>query len=284
MATLPTMPDFPEWLPSAAVRHEASELWIKLLTEKDPAKSEEVLRRLISHRLMKRVWKVLYETKRIDLPTKEFRYPACVLNASLAARNRQLAADIRNKVGLKDLREAKFLEAEAAMLERLRDPPADPSWTEQDLAAQRFLRHAYRDYLDLRPVFLSDLKVKSNCYRKVAGVFRQQADTLQSLGAEFDAEEFKALAQEYDKKAADMLPRDGDDPWIITRKPQDFELQPQDVELRSFVIDLSSTATKLFGQELHSTLANVANVVFNRQDVTRSKVRELLRSISRERR
>ena len=74
-----------------------------------------------------------------------------------------------------------------------------------------------------------------------------------------------------------MLPGDGDNPWIITR-------QNEDVELRSFVIDLSIRTTMLFQKELHSTLATVANVVFNRQDLTRSRVREMLRSAYRERR
>jgi hypothetical protein len=55
------------------------------------------------------------------------------------------------------------------------------------------------------------------------------------------------------------------------------------LKLRAFVADLSITTTLLFRKELHSTLATVANVVFNRQDVTRSKIREMLRSSARER-
>lgn len=186
--------------------------------EKDPVKAQKVLEQLISNPVMERVWDVLYETKRIDHePTKEFRYPACVTKASVAARNRRIAAELREKP-LKDAREVKFLEADADMLKGLRDPPANPRWSEQDRAAQLFLRRAYRYCLDVEPVLLSDLKVKSNCYRKIAEVFRQQAGTLQSLGAAFDAEEFEALAHEYDKKAGNMLPRDGEDPWVIIRQ------------------------------------------------------------------
>jgi hypothetical protein len=269
-----SIPDFPDWL-RPAVQHAASELWTELPTEKDPAKSEAVLSRLISDRRMKGVWDVPYKYRYIDRkPTKELRYPSCLTNASVAARNRLIAAELRKKP-LKDASEVKFLEAEADMLERLGDPPA-PRWSEQDRAVQLLLRHAYREYLDVRPVFLSDLKVKSDCYHKVARVFRQEADTFQSLGAEFEAEEFAALAHEYDKKAGNMLPREGDDPWIIPR-------QTKNVELRSFVIDLSITTKRLFGRELRGTLATVANVVFDRQDVTGSKVREMLRSSARER-
>jgi hypothetical protein len=100
---------------------------------------------------------------------------------------------------------------------------------------------------------------------------------MQSLGKESAAQKLEEIASDCDKEARNMLPRDGDDPWVITR-------QSEDVELRSFVIDLSITTTILFKKELHSTLATVANVVFNRQDVTRSKVREMLRSSARERR
>jgi hypothetical protein len=61
--TLP-IPEFPDWMRYPAVRHEASDLWTKLPTEQDPAKSEEVLRRLISDRRMDHVWRELYERRR----------------------------------------------------------------------------------------------------------------------------------------------------------------------------------------------------------------------------
>ena len=272
MPTLP-MPPFPDWLTNPAVRHEASDLWTKLPTEKDPAKSEEVLSRLISDRRMDRVWRELYEQRRSNhQPSEQYSNPAYVTNASVAARNRRLAAELCNKAGMVN-EEARFLEAEAIILERRADPPADPRWNEQDRAVQYFLRHAYRNFIDRKPVFLSDLTAKMNKLREVAEGLHQQAATLQSLGKQSDAQKLEEIASDCDEEARDMLPRDGDDdPWVITR-------QSEDVELRAFVIDLSIGTTMLFQKELHSTLATVANVVFNRQDVTRSKVREMLRSV-----
>ena len=276
MPTLP-MPPFPDWLTYPAVRHEASDLWTKLPTEKDPAKSEEVLWRLISDRRMDRVWRELYEQRRSNhQPSEQYSNPAYVTNASVAARNRRLAAELRNKAGMMNEREAKLLEAEAVILERLGDPPADPRWNEQDRAVQNFLRHAYRNFLDLKPVLLSDLTAKMNKLREVAEGLHQQAATLQSLGKQSDAQKLEEIASDCDEEARNMLPRDGDEPWVITR-------QSEDVGLRAFVIDLSIGTTVLFQKELHSTVATVANVVFNRQDVTRSKVREMLRSAYLER-
>jgi hypothetical protein len=274
--TLP-MPQFPEWLNDPAVRHEASDLWTKLPTEKDPAKSEEVLWRLISDRRMDRVWREIYKESRGDHPpTGQYSNPAYVTNASVAAAKRRLAAELRNKTGMINEREAKFLEAEAAVLERLGDPPADPRWSEQDRAVQYFLRHTFRNFLDLKPVILSDLKAKMNKLREVVEGLHRQAATLQSLGKESDAQKLEEIASDCDKEARNMIPKNGDNPWVIIR-------QSEDVELRTFVIDLSITTTILFRKELHSTLATVANVVFDRQDVTRSKVREILRSCARDR-
>lgn len=79
------MPQFPDWLKDPAVRHAASELWTKLPTEKDPAKSQEVLWRLISDPRMDRVWRELYEKRSGDhQPTEQYSNPACVTNTSVA--------------------------------------------------------------------------------------------------------------------------------------------------------------------------------------------------------
>ena len=197
-------------------------------------------------------------------------------NASNAARLRQLAAELRNKLGKNNERDVKLLEAEAAVLERLGDAPVDPKWSEQDRAVQLFLRHAYREALDAKPVLLSDLKAKAEKLLEVADVLRKQATTLHSLGKESEAQKLEDMTSTCDDDARNMLPRDDEDPWIITR-------QRGDLELRAFAADLSITTMQLFRKELHGTLATVANVVFNRQDMTRSKIREMLRSSTRER-
>jgi hypothetical protein len=64
--------------------------------------------------------------------------------------------------------------------------------------------------------------------------------------------------------------QEGDDPWIITRNKGD-------IELRLFVADMVITTTTLFEKELYGTIANIANAVFERDDVTGATVREMLR-------
>jgi hypothetical protein len=199
--TLP-MPPFPDWLRYPAVQHEASDLWTKLPTEKDPAESEEVLWRLISDRRMDRVWRELYERRRCNhQPSEQYSNPAYMTNASVAVRNRRLAAELRDKGGTMNERKARFLEAEAAIYEGLGDPPADPRWSEQDRAVQNFLRHTYRNFLDLKPVLLSDLTAKMNKLRDVAGGLHQQAATLQSLGKQSDAQKLEEIASDCDEEA-----------------------------------------------------------------------------------
>jgi hypothetical protein len=174
------------------------------------------------------------------------------------------------------------LEAEAALLEGLYDPPADPRWSEQDRGVQRFLLRAYEAALNHELVFLSDLEAKVSTLQKVAMRLRSDAAILRSLKLGREARKLQHLASDCEDEAFDILPisseqDDGhpyslqtDDPWIITRRRGDLEL-------RTFVANLSIITGTLFGKTLHGTLATVANVRFNREDVTHRKVWEMLR-------
>ena len=181
-------PNFPNWVPPPAVIDMAERLRAELAVEQDSAEAEKVLSRLTSDPRMKRVWDELYKKKRVnDIGREEFFNPAYVTNASVAAANRRLASDLRMKTGAVNERDAKFLEAEATLLEREGDSPADPRWSEQDRGVQHFFRHIYRIALDHKPVFLSDLQAKVEKLRGVVEVLRKEAVTLQSLGMNDDA-------------------------------------------------------------------------------------------------
>ena len=54
-------------------------------------------------------------------------------------------------------------------------------------------------------------------------------------------------------------------------------------DIRGFVIVLSKITRELFGADLFGVIAIVANVTLNRDDISRSQVREILRSIRRAR-
>jgi hypothetical protein len=251
-----------------------------------------VLFRLVSHPPMERVWKEVFKKKRVDYKaTEEYRNPAFTY-ASRVAAFRQKASDLRGK-GAKINEseaesweaEANLLEAEAKVMEGEFDPLAHPRWTRQDRAAQILFRHAYREALDDEPVFLSSLIDKTNDLRKVAQDLQSGARILQSHKLNREARKLNKLAKEIEEIADGedpyFDPQSGgplasprfpyiDDPWVIVR-------ETPEVRIRSFVIGLSITTMQLFGKALYSTLANITNVVFERDDVTDGKVREMLR-------
>ena len=265
---------FPEWVPTAVVE-TAEQLCAEVASEQDPAKAEKVLSRLTSDPRMKRVWEELYKKKRFEHSrTNEFFHSARVTNASHAAAVRQRAHELSKAGGAHNQRDADLLEAEAAVLESLGDRLADPRWSEQDHAAQLLLYHAYRAALDFKPVFLSDVTSNVHTLRSLAERLRKDAKTLRSLDLAPNAVKLDEIASDCDEKASEIDPnrlKPGDDPWIITRRVGD-------IQLKTFIIDLSIPTVSLFGKYLYSTLATVANVAFARNNVTHEKVREILRS------
>jgi len=270
-----SVPIFPDWVPEA-VRLMAAKLWREHSKEKDPANARQFLERLIINPTMKRVWDELYKKRRIEhKATDEYLYPACVTNASAAVRNRRRALELRKKGGSVNEREADDLEAEAALYERENGQPADPI-SEQDRAAQLLFRDAYQSALKPQPIFAHDLRSNIRKLGDVAKQLREISSVLSSLKLADEARELKTIAEACDDQATDVLKtlraheQEGDDPWIITRNTGD-------IELRAFVADMVITTTNLFETELHGTIANIANAVFGRSDITGSTVREMLR-------
>jgi hypothetical protein len=285
-------PTFPEWVPPP-VREVTRELNTDLAKEKDPVKARDVLWRLVSNPLMNQVWREVFRKKRAgDKPTEEYLNPAFTYALRVAAF-RQKASDHRGKGDEVNVREAESLEAAATLLEAEAkvmkgefDPLVHPRWTRQERAAQILLQHAYRTALDDEPVFRSSLIIKTNDLRRVAKEMQKGAEILQSHNLTHEAGKLKNFGEEIEEEANNedpyFDPETGqstdsprfpyiDNPWVLVRGTAD-------VPVRSFVICLSITTVNLFGKALYSTLANIANVVFERDDVTDGSVREILRS------
>jgi hypothetical protein len=269
---------YPEWA-SPAVINIAERLCAQVKTEQDPAKALDMLSRLTSDERMRPVWTELYKKKRdLHRPTETFHHPACVSYKSIAARCRRHACKLRKRQGVDDEIDAKVLEMEADGYEHKPDPLAAVPWSEQDIGVQLFFWHTYRKALNCKPEFLSDLQRKHSKLKTLADHLRKQAGETELLGEGQAslAQKLAQLASEYDDAARQVLPKGykpgmDDDPWIITRR------RSTDPAMRSFVVFLSIYAKIIFDKELHTTLAHVTNVVFDRHDMTRSKVRELLR-------
>jgi hypothetical protein len=278
LSTLPKL-TFP--VPKAVI-WQAEQLYAELATKPDHVESMEVLNRLTSDPLMERVWDELYRKSQKSTESTEFFHPAVATRESEAARNRRLASELREKGGTVNERDAKLLEAEATLLEALGDQPSE--WCEQDRAAQIFFYQAFWSAIDIKPVFFQDLKIKVDKLRATAKRLKEEAATLRSLGMKREARLLREVGRDCENEASNILPKrrggtpsdagifspQPDDPWIIYR-------QKKDDELRTFVVDLAITTITLFKGTLDGTLANVANVVFGRRDVTRRRVREFLR-------
>jgi hypothetical protein len=258
---------FPCWLPPAVMR-AAKRIHAQLATEKDPAKAREVLSRLTCDERMRPIWWRPYEKSR---DTGELLYPAHIRYTSKIPEYRRRARELRSKGGRANEQEARSWEAEAAELEGKYDPLDDQPWTDQDLAAQLFLWHVYRSALNRDPVFLSKLKAKARKLDSVAMQLRKIAAALQLLGKDKDARAQKDMAHGYADEARnlDSVGPD-DDPWIIRHQ------KIGDDELRALVGLLSTIPVVLFGKKWLGTIATIANVVLNRQDLKALKIRDVI--------
>jgi hypothetical protein len=268
-----------------AVADMAEHLQRKLNLEENPAQALKVWLRLVSDPRMDLVWKELYKKKRTrdSKLTGNFLHPGRVRNETIASVLEQRISKIREKgdsVSEQDAGLVKELEFEVRLLKKARNKPADPRWSEQDSAVQSFFYHAYHAALNGKPIFLSDLKTQTAKLRDVAATLRNLAEIEASLGLRSEARKLREVADYCDGQADNILPDrnpDGskfiagvDDPWIVTRRSGDFGI-------RKFLADLLITAQRLFGNPLWGTLATAANVALGRKDITRSKVREMLR-------
>jgi hypothetical protein len=275
---------FPEWVPPA-ITEAANQLNDELAKENDPTKALQVLSRLVSDPLMKRVWHEVYRKKRVGYQSsEEYFNPACT-NASRTAALRRQASELRDRGGEENELDAKLLEAEAAIIEDESDPLVHPHRSTQERAAQLLFWHAYRGALDNEPVYHSDLVITTTSLRELVKELLKGVETLRASHLDLSAEGLKKVVEEIEDEAENIDPffdaQTGqrlqrprfpqvEDPWVIVR-------ETPDVQIRSFVTRLSILTIQLFGNPLHHTLANITNAVFNTKDVTDGRVRELLR-------
>jgi hypothetical protein len=256
----------PRWPPPPAVMHAAKRINARLATEKDPRKARAILSRLFRDDRMEDVWKTLYSTRRVkNKTTEEFVYPAYVRHASHATRLRQLAEEATTSRG------ATLLEKQAVLIESEYDPFTHLEWSEQDIGIQLFFWHVYRSAVDLKPVTLSDLQTEVNTLREFAKHCRKIRNALRFRKMETEAAKLEEVATACDDKAAiKTVNVADDDPWILVRKKGDLNV-------RTFIAYLSIISSMLFGKPVRKVFVDVANVALEREDITRSKVWEMLR-------
>jgi hypothetical protein len=227
---------------------------------------------------MKGVWNEVYREKRGA--RGEFFNPARLTNRSKAVAIHKKAQELRKKAGEKDLEDAKFLDFEATLIERLPEVQVLREWSEQDCAAQQLLARAYRIALDCQPEKLSDIQSKSDKLRNISGRLRELARELESIGQyvyPYYADKIEVVADHCEDHAKVITPNLVNSPWLIIR---DTETDPR---LRTIVVKLAYCTHHLFLKILPTTIAHLANVIqdsepdsLQRKNLTRDMVRTML--------
>ena len=278
----PSIPPFPDFLTERqAIREKAMELWFRLPTEKDPVKAQRILEGLIADPKMGDVWGEIYRRKRNN--RGQFFNPARLTNASQAAALREKARDLRKKSSKKDVEDAKFLDFEAMLIERLPEVQPWPDSSEQDRAAQLFLARAYRIALDPEPEMLSDQLSRVSKLRNIAEQLRTLARELERMGEyvfPYYAEKLEDVADDCEDDAKVITPSLVNSPWLIIR-------ERGDLRLRTLVAKLAYCAFHLFLKILPSTIATVTNVIRECEDtdlVSKKMTRDTVRLILGEQR
>jgi hypothetical protein len=285
--TLVSVPfPWPDWLPTV-ISQSVTKLHSQIESEGDSARALEVLTRLTSDKRMKRVWTEIFKRKRADhRSTSEYLHPAIVTYASMAKSLRKRAADFRKSAHVKDQALAKVFELEANDLDSRPDRLDSPDpftwlgqtsgskWTEQELAAAKLFRAAYQCAIDpIEPELLSDLLVKAEYLDKAAERMREEANVLTSQypALKRQARRLRTIADDLEFEAQSSRPLKGDLGVIIRPGADDH--------VRMYVAFVSSTTLELFDKPHYSALATIANVVFERDDITRDRVREILSTV-----
>lgn len=130
--------------------------------------------------------------------------------------------------------ESKILAAEAALHSKKRDKH-NARWSEQDQAAQIFLRKTVLEFLNIKPHLKSKIKKKATVLRSVAENLRKQASKLRALNLKQDAKILSEVAENCDLEADNAFPTD---PATIKKVESDPGLIIREIgnlRLRSFV-------------------------------------------------
>ena len=218
--TNPPIPHFPAFLQKrGALCEQATALWLRLPTEKDPPKAQRLLEQLITNQNMKSVWDEIYRTKRGK--RRQFFNPARLTNELKAAALREKARELRKNAGEKDVEDATFLDFEATLIERLPELKASGAWSEQDIAARHFLARAYRIALDPQPEILCDVQSKVDKLRSISRRLRDLAREIELMGEyvfPYYADKIEDVADDCEDDAKALTPNLVNSPWLIVRE------------------------------------------------------------------
>jgi len=266
-STLPPL-EFEDWVP-AAVRDEARKIQAEISRQKDPMRAASLLSRLTSNTRMKAVWAEFNKRKRDNYKsTDEYVNRMYMTNASRAPRLRKQASWIRDHGLNKYKIDAIFMDLEAKQLEQSSyDPLLHTPWTEQDLGMQFLFWKAHDAALDIKLYFKRDIPL----LRQAAEQLRELAVKLQPLHVDCGVLSEVAIRCDNGANIRDVDPTE-ENSFVMVR-------EASDPVLRTYAVDLSNVTMSLCGKIMYSTIANFANVVLDREDITGAGIREILRGL-----
>jgi hypothetical protein len=251
-STLPPL-CFAPWVPSA-VADEARKIYAECLNKDNPVEATEPLLKIISSVGMKKVWDELYRKSKSD---GSFLHP---IRFSVTEEEQQIA--------IRDLME---LEEYKGLCEVVIDCYRRMSrWSDQDLGIQNLLWHIYHDALNIDPEYFSDIQAAREALRQAA---HNLASVSSSLRSKIPAFRINKAVSEclWQANTLDIDPKT-DNAWIIVR-----DRGINDARLRTFVAHATSSMRTALGKEMCGTVATLANVLFDRNDINKKMVEEMTR-------
>ena len=149
----------------------------------------------------------------------------------------------------------------------LRPPTKGPKTPQYDIAAEAL--HA-ADFSQAANVFTAtDIAQAANYLESIASEFERLA-RLSELLLQRPRVDVREVVTSLRQKAKRVLSWNNSSRRYVRRHRGDSTL-------RAFAIELDETMQRLFGSSMHGTAAKIANVVFEREDITLSKMREFAR-------
>lgn len=242
------------------------------------AELEAIVKRLLNDRRMKGIWDRLLPPGR----KASFRYAA-----RLEALN-PFTQSLKFKVKrIRFLREVgddnSALEAEilAATIARLRDDERDAAlrisgWSaleRQEQACELYFFAAFSAAALGVDTFTEAAIESVNEWLHAQARSIDDVSVIASLISNYDVSELETVSSMFRRTAVDVLSWK-ESPLLVDRSGPDDTL-------RAFAISMGSAGQDCFGQPLYGTIADVANVALDREDVAGPQIREILRSLRR---
>jgi hypothetical protein len=268
----PRVRKIPDWVP-LSVRERAEGIYAAYPNGADP-KLLLILNRLTSDPPMKSVWTELQKRRRQEyVKTSDFFRPAIAPGRQTSwtpqARSMRRCAKEMHRSGRHE--QATRLDLEASLQEvgetlNIIADPRDPQSLQDVALAWFFSQVVSLARHPPKPITLCEVLRLRKPYAAKASRLRADAAKQKDYSIK---ERLMAAADAYEELGDEVAPRPTN-PLVVRRKSRSYE------ESKGFSIGVIEVTKAIFGQRLLGTVATLANVVFDRTDMTGSKLGKML--------